>query len=231
MPRRPPHLPIGVPVHVIQRGNNRQICFTSDEDMGAYLSWMHEAATRCGVLVHAWVLMTNHVHWLVTPMREYGVSRCIQHVGRHYVRFFNDRYSRTGTLFEGRFKAHPVQTSEYLLRCMQYIELNPVRAGMAADPAEYRWSSYVAHALGKEPEMWTAHDEYHRLGSSKSARQIAYRRLFEDDLDRTLISEIKHAQETGFVLGTERFRQEYEALTGEHQRYRKRGPKPDLGSE
>ena len=216
-----------MPAHIIQRGVNKQICFASDEDMAAYANWLFEGALKFGVLIHAWVFMTNHTHLLVTPTQDRAISDCMQYLGRLYVRYFNYRYQRTGTLFEDRFKSHPVQTSQYFMACSRYIELNPVRAGIVAAPGEYKWSSYCAQALGRPVKMWTPHAEYEQLGSTKGMKQIAYRRLFEEELGAELISEIKHAQQTGFVLGTEKFRQQFEDLTGFVQSHHKRGRKPD----
>lgn len=226
MPRKSRCLRVGMPAHIIQRGVNKQICFASDEDVAAYANWLFEGSLKFGVLIHAWVFMTNHVHLLVTPTRDRSISDCMQCLGRLYVRYFNYRYKRTGTLFEDRFKSHPVQTTQYFMVCSRYMELNPVRAGMVADPGEYKWSSYCAQALGQPVRMWTPHAEYELLGSTKSARQIAYRRLFEEELETELISEIKHAQQTGFVLGTEKFRLQFEELTGFVQSHKKRGRKP-----
>ncbi len=226
MPRRRRFLPPGIPAHVIQRGINRQICFAGDEDVAAYANWLHEGAQKFDVSIHAWVFMTNHVHLLMTANKEMAISNCMQYLGRLYVRYFNYRYKRTGALFEDRFKSHLLQSAQYFLICSRYVELNPVRAGIVSDPGEYRWSSYTAQALGLNARMWTPHLEYLRLGSTRSARQIAYRRLFETELRTELISEIKDAQETGFLLGTEKFRSEYEMLTGVCQSRRKRGRRP-----
>jgi putative transposase len=225
MARRRRLLPVGMPVHVIHRGVNRQICFAGDEDIAAYAHWLNEAACKYGVLIHAWVFMTNHLHLLMTPTEEGACSLCMQYIGRHYVRYFNYRYQRTGTLFEGRFRSHPIQAEVYYLNCSRYIELNPVRAGMVSHPDEYRWSSYCAQALGLSVEMWTPHLQYEQLGETEGARQFAYRRLFDNELNETLIHDIKQHQETGFVLGTETFRRQFEELTGQPQFHRKRGPK------
>ena len=149
MPRKQRCCPPGLPVHVVQRGNNRQICFAEDVDFKAYAHWLREGAGKYGVEVHAWVLMTNHVHLLATPRAPDAISRCMQFIGRLYVRRFNCRYQRSGTLFEGRFRSSIVQNRTYLLACQRYIELNPVRAGMVSDPANYPWSSYRAHAFGQ----------------------------------------------------------------------------------
>lgn len=217
MARRRRACPAGVPEHVIQRGNDRRICFGCDEDFAAYAHWLREAAERFEVGIHAWVLMTNHVHLLATPERENGLSRMMQQLGRRYVRYFNHRYGRSGTLWEGRFKACLVQESGYLLGCYRYIELNPVRAGMVVDPAEYRWSSYRANALGVESTLCTPHPEYLALGEG-DGRLGAYRALFRPHVDEDLVAEIRRLTDRGMALGNDRFRAEMEALTGVRQR-------------
>lgn len=147
--------PLGIPQHVIQRGNNRQICFAAGEDFAAYAHWLYEAAEEYDVAIHAWVFMTNHVHILATPQQQNGISHMMQKVGRYYVRYFNRAYHRSGTLWEGRFKSCVVDADDYLLICQRYIELNPVRAGMVGDPADYHWSSYRSNGLGKSSKLWT----------------------------------------------------------------------------
>lgn len=226
MPRRKRVCPAGYPVHIVQRGNNRQVCFAADADMAAYANWLKEAAAKYGLAIHAWVLMTNHVHLLVTPGSDTSVSQSMQFLGRCYVRYFNYRYRRTGTLFEGRFKSSIVQTDNYLLACQRYIELNPVRAGMVSDPADYVWSSYHAHALQRTANMWTPHAVYLALGCDATDRGEAYRKQFSDVMNTSLISDIRWALNTGLVLGNEQFRNEVEQLTGQRQRLVKRGPKP-----
>ena len=134
--------PTEAPLHVIQRGNNRQICFASDEDMKAYLHWFKEYSNKNQVDIHAWVLMTNHVHLLCTPQTEKAISKMMQALGRMYVRYFNYTYKCSGTLWEGRFKSSLVQSEPYLLELYRYIELNPVRAGMVSEPNEYSWFNY-----------------------------------------------------------------------------------------
>ena len=226
MPRRRRFLPVGIPAHIIQRGVNRQLCFASDDDMAAYSNWLMEGASKFDVSIHAWVYMSNHVHLLMTPNQEQAISKCMQYLGRYYVRYFNYRFKRTGTLFEDRFKSHLVQSRSYFLACSRYIELNPVRAGMVNDPGNYVWSSYSAQALGREVRMWSPHEEYESLGETRAARQVAYRQLFEEELSSELMEEIKEAQQTGFLLGAEQFGREYEMLTGIQQSKRKRGRKP-----
>jgi putative transposase len=152
--------PAGIASHLIQRGNNKQICFADEADFAAYAHWLHAASTQFGVAVHAWVFMTNHVHLLVTPSAQGAVSGMMQTVGRCYVRYFNHRYRRTGTLWEGRFKSCVVQCERYLLNCHRYIELNPVRAGLVGHPGDYRWSSYHTNGWGRSSAMLTPHAMY-----------------------------------------------------------------------
>lgn len=218
--------PVGLPVHVIQRGNNRQVCFAAEADCKAYAHWLHQGSLKFGVKIHAWVFMTNHVNLLLTPNTERAVSRLMQFLGRYYVRHFNFQYRRTGTLYEGRFKSSIVQSRKYLLACQRYIELNPVRAGMVSDPADYSWSSYRAHALGCHVKMWSPHDEYLALGTSKLARSDAYQALFRNKLDQELVADIRQAANVGLALGNDKFKEEVERLTGQRQHHLKRGPKP-----
>lgn len=216
----------GLPQHLIQRGNNRQVCFASDEDFSAYAHWLDEYSREYRVAIHAWVFMTNHVHLLVTPETEVGVSRLMQTLGRHYVRYFNHTYIRTGTLWEGRFKSCVVDAEDYLLICQRYIELNPVRAGMVADPGDYRWSSYPSHALGNPAKLWTPHRLYRELGSALADRTAAYRALFMGQLDTTILNQIRIATNQGMALGSDRFKQEVEQLAQRRVSPLKRGPKP-----
>ena len=194
--------------------------------MAAYAKWLRQGAEKFGVAIHAWVLMTNHVHLLATPAESDSISSTMQYLGRYYVRHFNFRYDRTGTLYEGRYKANLVQSSHYFLICCRYIELNPVRAGMVDDPADYVWSSYGAHAFGRKAEMWTPHSEYLALGPDSRERQNAYRALVSEALPQPMLEDIRQSTQTGLVLGNEDFRSEVEALTGQVQRHQKRGPKP-----
>lgn len=226
MPRRRRLSPAGVPQHIIQRGNNRHVCFRSDKDIAAYANWLAEAATKYHVDIHAWVFMTNHVHLLVTPRKVSSVSAMMQYLGRFYVRYFNLSYQRTGTLWEGRFHCCLVQSEAYLLACQRYIELNPVRAGMVEDPADYKWSSYRANGMGIESKLITYHPLYLGLGKSKLERIKNYRELFQSELDKNLVSDIRYATNKGLILGTDKFKSEVEILTGQRIHPKKRGPKP-----
>ena len=155
--------PPGYTQHVIQRGNNRAPCFGDNADRYQYMEWLTEYAQEFAVAVHAWVLMTNHVHLLATPSTEGGLSRLMQFLGRRYVRYFNKTCQRTGTLWEGRFKSCVVQGVHYALRRDVYIEMNPVRAGMVSRPGEYQHSSYRCHAAGRK---------FHRTPISPARRPL-----------------------------------------------------------
>lgn len=215
MPRRRRFCPAKFPIHVIQRGINRQICFTCDADIAAYAHWLAEGANKFDIHIHGWVFMTNHVHLLLTPQHDKAVSSLMQFLGRLYVRRFNYRYARSGGLFEDRFKSSVVQDDVYLLTCLRYIELNPVRAGMVTDPGDYRWSSYAAHGLANHISMLTSHRLYLSLGETDSARSKSYRELIGESLGEDVIAKIRHCANKGLILGTEKFRQQFEEITGD----------------
>lgn len=229
---RQPRLDLpGIPQHVVQRGNDRQACFAADVDYGQYLQELQEAARKHGCAVHAFVLMTNHVHLLVTPAAAGDVSRMMQAVGRRYVGSFNARYRRTGTLWEGRFKAALVDSERYLMACYRYIELNPVRACMTADPADYRWSSHSHNAIGRNHPLIAPHPEYLRLGSTPAARQTAYRALFREHLDEQQLTDLRLHTQQQRAWGSDRFRQHIEALTQRAAGVRPRGrPRKPIGA-
>jgi len=212
----------GVPEHIIQRGNNRQLCFACDEDFAAYAHWLKEYANKFQVHMHAWVFMTNHVHLLCSASNSSGISLMMQSMGRQYVRYFNQRYQRSGTLWEGRFKSCLVQEERYLLAVYRYIEMNPVRAGMVASPADYSWSSYAINALGKTSALCKPHSCYLALAKNDAERQQAYRGLFSQ-MDEALLADIRSAAKSGMALGNERFKQEVADLTGRRQHPEKRG--------
>ncbi len=215
-----------VPVHVVQRGNNRESVFFNEEDYLVYLNWLKEGADRYDCVIHAYVLMTNHTHILVTPGARESVSRLLQYLGRHYVPYINNKYGRSGTLWEGRFKASLIDAEAYLLACYRYIELNPVRAGMVAVPGEYLWSSYQANALGAENPMLTGHALYLALDADTQTRQAKYRALFETHLENHLLSEVRNCLNTGTPLGNDRFHGQIETMlkmkVGQNRRGRPR---------
>jgi putative transposase len=211
MPRQPridlPH----IPQHVVQRGNDRRPCFFQPIDHVRYLDELREITRRIGCAVHAYVLMTNHVHLLLTPSESGQVAAVMQALGRRYVRYVNDRYHRTGTLWEGRYKACPVESETYLLRCHRYIELNPVRAAMVAAPGAYPWSSYPANALGAHDAVLHPHPAYWALGADATARQCAYRALVADALSTDDLDLIRLRLQRQHALGSDRFRDFIEA--------------------
>ena len=213
MPRLPRLNIPNIPQHVIQRGNNRQACFFDDADHEFYLDKLKDYAKKYKVSVHAYVLMTNHVHLLLTPETATGVSQLMQALGRIYVLYINKTYNRTGTLWEGRFKSTLVDNELYYLRVSRYIELNPVRANMVDAPAQYPWSSYHSNALGKEIALITAHEMYLALGNNGKTRETAYMELFQSTLDKKLIEEITECTLKGWVLGNDQFTQQIEVQT------------------
>jgi putative transposase len=193
------------PLHVIQRGNNRSAIFFDIEDYQHYRDWLAEAAAENGCMIHAYVLMTNHVHLLVTPERAESLPRTMQSLGRRYVRAINAAQRRSGTLWEGRYRAAPIDSEAYFLACCRYIELNPVRACMVAHPADYRWSSYRAHADGAADALVSDHPLYHALGRGAAARQTAYRDLFQAALEPGFVDALRAATNGGWVLGDASF--------------------------
>jgi putative transposase len=193
------------PLHVIQRGNNRGAIFFAVEDYAGYHDWLAEAAGRYFCRVHAYVLMTNHVHLLVTPQDEDSLPRMMQSLGRRYVRHVNGLYRRSGTLWEGRYRAAPIDSEAYFLACCRYIELNPVRAGMVDHPRAYRWSSYRAHADGAADALLSEHAIYRALGRGGEARRKEYRALFRGALDGAFVAALRAATNGGWALGDARF--------------------------
>ena len=214
MPRRPRSDLAGFPLHIIQRGNNRSACFFSDAERAEYLLWLGRYAARFCVAIHAWVLMGNHVHLLVTPPSPAHASRLMQALGRRYVRYVNEGHERSGTLWEGRFRACAVHSEDYLLICMRYIELNPVRSGIARSPDEYRWSSYRGNALGCTDPLLTEHPLYTGLGTSPAERLRAYRQLFTGHIGDGELDDIRGATISGHLLAREKSRREFETERG-----------------
>ncbi len=214
MPRRPRIKLADVPQHLVQRGVNREPCFFAEEDCHCYLHCLQEAADDWRCVVHAYALMTNHVHLLVTTGTADGPARLMQSLGRRYVQYINRHYKRSGTLWEGRYKSSAVQAEDCLLTCQRYIELNPVRADMVADPGQYRWSSYRHHAFGQPDQLVTPHPLYLALGQDEASRLVAYRALFRSQLDAEALADIRLAIAQGQPLGNDRFKEAVCAATG-----------------
>ena len=223
MPRRTRVHIDGVPLHIVQRGHNRAATFFDDQDRFAYVGWLREALEREHCRLHAYVLMTNHVHLLLTPEYAVRVPQVLISVGRRYVQYINHTYGRTGTLWDGRYKSSVVQAETYLLFCQRYIELNPVRAGMVTDPADYRWSSYRANGLGQRDPLVMPHPLYLALGEDDDSRRAAYRDLFAGALEDAPLTELRLALNQDQPIGNARFYREIEAMTGQRRELRKRG--------
>ena len=200
MPRPLRSLLPGHTLHIIQRGNNRCACFRDDEDRQHYLAVLRHASERAGCAIHAYVLMSNHSHLLVTAGEALSPARMMQWLGSKYVRYFNRRYGRTGTLWEGRYRSSQIDSERYFLLCSRYIEMNPVRAGMVSEPAEYRWSSFRRNAGGQLDALVHQHAVYLALGRWSSARCDAYRALFDTPIALPVLDAIRRATNSGVQL-------------------------------
>ena len=223
MPRRPRIQLNGVPLHIVQRGHNREACFFSEADYTSYLHWLGEALADNECQLHAYALMTNHVHLLLTPKKAATIPKLIMSLGRRYVQYINRTYKRTGTLWDSRYKSSVIQADTYLLTCQRYIELNPVRAAMVDDPAHYRWTSYRRNALGATDSRITPHVLYQALDRTDKRRQTAYRALFRAQLDGAAIDDIRLALNQNQPLGNSRFYARIEKATGVRRQARQRG--------
>jgi putative transposase len=201
MPRSPRIAFGGVPLHLIQRGNDRKPCFAAEEDLVLYLALLRHTAVRTGCAIHAYVLMTNHVHLLLTPSDDGGASRLMQQLGRRYVRTFNERHGRTGTLWEGRFRSSVIDSERYFLVCQRYIEQNPVRAGLVREARDYPWSSHRHYVERHNDPLLTEHDCYLRLGRAADERAGAYRQLCSEALDEEIVDYLRDAVHRGRPLG------------------------------
>lgn len=212
MARQPRYVLPGQPQHVIQRGNNRTAIFSRDEDYYFYLHCLSEACVTHQCDVHAYVLMPNHVHLLVTPRRASSISKAMQSVGARYAQYVNSTYRRSGTVWEGRYRSTVIDPDDYLLCCMCYIELNPVRAGIVPHPRRYQWSSYRRNAEGHGDMLVSTHPLYERLGGTPGEQQERYRTLLETPLDAHTLADIRNATNKGWVLGGSQFKERFEAV-------------------
>lgn len=222
MPRRARSYLPGYPYHIVQRGNNREACFIEPENYQFYLELWQHLSKRYDVTVHAYCLMTNHIHMLVTPQAKEGISNTMKVVGSRYAQYMNKRYRRTGTLWEGRHRSSLVQAERYLLSCHRYIELNPVRAGMVRRPEEYKWSSYGVNGWGNESWL-RPHSEYLRLGEQGADRCHAYRELFKTQLNEEDLHRIRESAHYCQPTGDDRFRLQIEQKYGIEFRRKQRG--------
>ena len=224
MARQPRFVLAGQVQHIVQRGNNRELIFKSDRDCRFYLDKLYEKSLEHGLLIHAYVLMPNHTHLLVTPKTDNSISKVLQSLGRCYAQYYNYIYDRTGTLFEGRYRATLVDSETFLLDCYRYIELNPVRANIVKCASNYLWSSHRHNAMNINDHVITPHVKYLSLGKPGISCIDAYRDLFINPLDEKIIAEITEATDKSWVLGSDDFKEEIERLLN-----RRSSPKPRGG--
>lgn len=224
MARQPRFALAGQPQHIVQKGNNQQHIFKSDRDCSFYLEKLFEKSIMHGLEIHAYVLMPNHTHILVTPTSDKSISKVLQSLGRCYAQYYNYIYQRTGTLFEGRYRATLVDSDSYLLDCYKYIELNPVRSGIVQCPSNYLWSSYHHNALGVTDKIITPHKKYVALESELYSCTQNYADLFLKPLDPVVIDEITEYTDKSWVLGSNDFKNFIEKILN-----RRSSPKPRGG--
>lgn len=226
MPRQARLIVPEIAVHVVQRGHNRQTCFQQDLDYILYLKWLGNLLGVSGCVLHAYCLMTNHVHLLITPSSEGSCARLMRNLGQRYAQYFNRRYERSGSLWEGRFRSCLVDSPEYVLACQRYIELNPVRAGMVASASAYRWSSHNGNCGRVPNRLLTAHTTFVALGEGVDDRGRRYQELFSEADDPAFLAAVRDATNGGFALIGQDLKSTVEARTGRRLERRKRGPAP-----
>ena len=214
----------GFPQHIIQRGVDRQACFSEESDYRLYLGLLQELAPLAGCEVHAYTLMKNHVHLLVTGRLEGACSLMMKLLGQRYAQAINKRWKRTGPLWEGRYKSSLVESTAYSLACQRYIEFNPVRARMVRRPADYRWSSYRANALGEASPLLTPSADYLKLGSDGVSRRLAYRALCGEPQSEAHVEAIRKAIRGGYVYGSPAFIEHMAQVFGRRMTQRNRVP-------
>lgn len=231
MPRQQRLIVPGVAVHIVQRGNNRSACFFAPGDYRLYVLHLRELAAALDCAVHAFCLMTNHVHLLVTPASSDACKALMRNLGQRYVQYINRTYGRTGTLWEGRYRSCLAQSARYVLACYRYIELNPVRAGIVVDPADYPWSSFHSNAEESANAWLAPHPEYVALGDDPVRRRAVYRTLIQDGIEQALLNDIRQATCGGYALGSKAFKSELTVRSGRRvsrgRPGRKSGSEPD----
>ncbi len=200
MPRKKRIAPAGVPLHIVQRGVDGVTTFRDDRDRKVFLKWLNENAYRWQVAIHAWVLMNNHIHLLVTPNTEHATTNMMANLCGRYANYFNKRYQRTGGLWQGRFYSCIIASNYYLMCCYRYIELNPVRAGLVKTPNDYKWSSFRCNGMGYVSKLQTPHPCYLSLGTSKGSRLIRYQQLFTQHLANDDADFIRQKTQGGGIL-------------------------------
>lgn len=211
------------PQHVIQRGNNRMVIFRQEQDYRQFLEWLRNAALDYGVSIHSYVLMSNHLHLLASAKQSDALGRMMQSVGRRYVRYFNDKYERTGTLWEGRYRSTLVESSRYFMICSRYIELNPVRGGIVINPAYYPWSSYQGNIGEGNDLLLTPHQEYWALGNTPFDRHAAYKAIVAQGLGESEVALIRQQTNKGWALASEGFVQRLDSLASRRMAQKPKG--------
>jgi putative transposase len=219
----------GVALHVIQRGVDRAACFRAEADYLVYLSHLRSLSSKHGCAVHAYCLMTNHVHLLLTPTTAGSCTALMRDLGQRYVPYFNSRHGRTGTLWEGRFRSCIAESARYVLACYRYIELNPVRAGMADRPGGYLWSSHAVNSGARSDSFLSPHPEFAALATDSGRRHGAYRALFDEQMDEPLLRAIRDATNTGYPLASDTFKSSVLARLGWKTAPGKPGPRSNSG--
>jgi putative transposase len=225
MPRQPRLVLPDLPVHIVHRGNNRTACFADQNDYLVYLSLMREAAKKSGCVVHAYCLMGNHVHVLLTPTAAHSCALFMHRVAQRYAHYFNRRLNRTGTLWEGRFRSCVVESGSYVVACNRYIELNPVRAGLVHHPASYPWSSYPVNSGAGVDPLVSIHAELLAIGTA------GYIRMLDEALGEEMLREIRLATNGGYPLGSDTFKLGLNAPNGRRLVRRRPGPAAKGDSE
>lgn len=203
MPRQLRFVVAGEAAHITQRGHNGADCFTRDSDYLLYLLHLRELGEKHGCAVHAYCLMTNHVHLLLTPSTGAACTNLMRDLGQRYVQYFNRRYGRIGTLWQGRYWANVVESARYLLGCYRYIERNPVAARMVRAPQDYRWSSVAANTGQCADALVTPHAEYMALGPDEASRRESYSRMVQESVDEELVRQIRESRDTGYPLASD----------------------------
>jgi putative transposase len=226
MPRQARFVVPDIALHIIQRGHNRNACFRDDTDRMVYLATVAELLRNSAIALHAYCLMTNHVHMLLTPQTDLACATLMRNLGQRYAQYFNRRYDRTGGLWEGRYRSCLVDSASYVLACYRYIERNPVRAGMIPSAAAYRWSSYQGNAGGAFNRLLTPHVEYLALGNDESTRSPAYQQMVDVADEPGFLAAIRDATNGGLALVDDALKAKLQTDTGRSLEHKKPGPAP-----
>lgn len=231
MSRFPRPVVVDIPLHIVQRGNNRNPCFFCPADYQVYLSMLQEALSEFACTVHAYVLMPNHIHLLVSPDDTGAPAALMKRVGQRYVQYINRRYRRVGTLWQGRYHSSLVDSDGYFLTCQRYIELNPVRAGIVTHPVDYDWSSYRVHAHGERSEIVVPHNLYNNIATEKQERESCYRALLSEILPPSYLEQVRQATQSNGLLGSQQFSEKIAVALGRNFSRKAPGRKPITNSE